>query len=425
MEKFIEIISNGYVIITVVAAVFVFVFQHIKYTNERYKQYASDLYREDNQTAQITSAILLRSYLTPKWFGLSRAYVKSTLNLIAAILRHTNNGNMQKTLADSISYVLKADGQDLQYANMYKCSIKPKSRIEYEITKDEKKLDKRISLRCADFFKANISQSGLYDINAEKAVFCESLLCGTTFHNCILENANFSNADVHNLKFKNCKLMGANFAGARRLDTVKVYDSATAPKGESLLKYLNEKGVFVGSHIGQQYEVCNKPKKIFISKLGSMNTKQKMYYIQLKEYLQQKYHYQFVFIDPEDYRDSGQVEMIVNRMSDCSGVLIFAFSYIHINQGNLVGISSAINNEEHISPWLQIEAALANALYKLPCMVVAEEGICCNGIFDANIIKNEELMCILNYTGTLSNDDEKYLLHWSRLVEQHHSLLVH
>ena len=89
-----EFINNGYAIITALAAVIIFVFQYVKNYNERYKQYASDLYREDNQTAQITSAILLRSYLTPQWLGLNRFYVKSTLNLIAAILRHTQNGNL-------------------------------------------------------------------------------------------------------------------------------------------------------------------------------------------------------------------------------------------------------------------------------------------------------------------------------------------
>lgn len=417
-----EFISNGYAIITAVAAAVIFIFQHIKNNNERYKQYASDLYREDNPTAQITSAILLRSYLSPRRLPWNRSYIKSTLNLIAAILRHTHNGNLQKTLGDSISYVKRADGQDFQYANMHKCSIKPKSRIDYEITGESKLLQQRISLRCADFYKADISQSGIYHVDARRGVFYESMLYGTTFHNCILDHADFRDADVHNLKFKDCELTGANFAGARRLDTVKVYDSKRGYQGEPLLKFLDNKGVFVGMQSQQQYAMRNTPKKVFISKLGSMNTKQKLYYTHLTEYLRQKYQYKFIFIDPEDYRDSGQIEMIINHMSDCSGVLIFAFSYIHINQGNMVGrSSSSINDEEHISPWLQIEAALANALYKLPCMIVAEEGVCCNGIFDVNVVNNEDLMFRINYKGALSDDDEEHLLHWSRMVEQHNS----
>lgn len=419
MEHFIEFISNGYAIVTVVGAAVIFIFQYIKNYNERYKQYASDLYREDNQTAQITSAILLRSYLSPNWFKLNLSYVKSTLNLIAAILRNTSNGNLQKTLADSISFVSKADGQDFQYANMHKCSIKPKSRMEYEITGNKKLLHRRISLRCADFFRADISQSGLYSIDAEKAIFFESVLNETTFHNCILRYANFRDADVHQMKFKDCDLLGADFAGARRLDTVKIYNSEKGINGDCLLKYLDKEGIFVGLQSKQLYSICNIPRKIFISKLGSMNTKQKFYYSHLIEYLRRTYKYEFVCINPEDYRDSGQIEMITNRMSECSGILIFAFAYIHIDNGNMVGFSNTLRNEEHISPWLQIEAALANAMYKLPCVVIAEEGVCCNGIFDTNVIHNENLLCKISYTGILSGTDEEQLSHWSRMVDQH------
>ena len=420
MEWLISFISNGYTIVTIVGAAVVFVFQRIKTDNERFKQYASDLYREDNQTAQITSAILLRSYLTPKWLGLNFSYVKSTLNLIAAILRHTQNGNLQKTLADSISFVGNADGQDFQNANMYKCSIKPNSRKQFEITGEKRMLEKRISLRGADFFKANISYSGLYCINAEKAVFYESALDNTTFHNCILRNADFRAADVHNLKFKNCQLDGANFAGARRLDTVKIYTGDNNEKVDYLLNYLDKDGVFVGLQSKPQYPIQDTPKKIFISKLGAMNTKQKFYFSYLTKYLESQYNYEFVQIEPEEYRDSGQIEMIVNRMSECSGILIFAFAYIHIDNGNMVGLSNLLRNEEHISPWLQIEAAMANALYKLPCMVIAEEGVCCNGIFDSKIIKSEELLSRLDYKGKLSESDAEVFLQWSRMVDKHY-----
>ena len=414
-----EFISNTYTITTIVIAVMVFGFQYIKTKNERFKRYASDLYREDNQTAQITSAILLRSYLSSRWGILSGSYVKSTLNLIAAILRHTQNGNLQKTLADSISFVERADGQDFQYANMHKCSIKPKSQVQYVLTGDKKLLENRISLRSADFFKSDISESGLYNLNAEKAVFFESVLYGTTFHNCILRKADFRNADVHNLQFKNCDLKGANFAGARQLDTVKIFDEKRKINGDSILNYLNKDGVFVGLQPEQQYQVSTDAKKIFISKLGSMNTKQDLYYKQLTEYLEKTFNYKFVYIDPKDYRDSGQIEMITNRMSECSGMLIFAFAYIHIDNGNMVGYTNKLQNEEHISPWLQIEAALANAMYKLPCIIIAENGVCCNGIFDEKVLQNEELLSKIDYTGVLSEEDKLELEHWSRLVDQH------
>lgn len=416
--NWIDLILNEYTIITIVATVIIFVYQHFKHKRSRYNQCARDLYREDNHTAQLTSAILLRSYLKPRRFG--RIYVKDTLNLIVAILRSIPNGNFQKTLADSISFVSKADGQDFQYANMHKCSIKPQSRIRYEITKNKNLLQKRISMRCADFFKADISLSGIYSINAENGIFYDCLLYDTTFHNCILREADFRDSDVHNLKFKECDLMGANFAGARQIETVKVYDEDNTCR--PLLDFLDKSGRFVGPQKQQQYLTNTSPIKIFVSKLGSMNTQQRSYHTHLINYLTETYNYQFEHIDPKDYRNSGQIESIVGMMSQCSGILILAFSYMRVTNGNMVGYSNDICNENHISPWIQIEAALANALYKLPCLVVTEESVCHNGFFDDNVMKNAEQVHQINYyNGVFSSNDEKILAAWSRMVEQHHS----
>lgn len=404
-------------IITSVSSATVFIYQHIKHKNERYKQYASDLYREDNETAQITSAILLRSYLGTRKVWSDNSYSKNTLNLIAAILRHSPNGNLQKTLADSISYVHKADGQDFQYANMHMCSIKPQSRMRYDITGNAKLLQKYISLRGADFYRADISLSGLYNINAEKGVFFECALRNTTFHNSILKEADFRSADVCNLKFKDCDLQGAKFDGALQLEKAKIYDKKKGIDGIPLIDFLDEEGVFIGLQSNRKYNVNNIPQKIFISKLGAMNTKQLAYYEELKRYLSETYKYKFEFIDPKDYCDSGQIEMITNHMSQCSGILILAFSYMHIDNGNMTGAQNVISNEEHISPWLHIEATISNVVYKLPCMVITEEKVFRNGIFDQRVIQNEELMYFIsNYNGILTNKDKEQLDSWSKKV---------
>lgn len=415
-----EWVVGMYSITTVIIAIVVFIYQNKKYRNERYKQYASDLYREDNPTAQITSAILLRSYLKPKLFGFSKSYAKDTLNLIAALLRHTPSGNLQKTLADSLSYVVEADGQDFQYANMRLSSIKPASQIKYTITKDAKYLGERISLRSADFYKANISDSGLYHIDAENAVFFSALLNNTTFHNCILRNANFKDADVHNLKFRMCDLEGAIFSGARRIETARVYKGLNDKDYEPLIKYLDASGKFVGLHTKPEFVVSDCPKKIFISKLGHMNTKQESYYESIKQYLSVNYKYEVEVINPEEYRDSGQLEMIINRMSQCSGVIILAFSYLRVDNGNMVGASSTVAGECYISPWLHIESALANTLYRLPSLVIAERGVCCNGIFDELVVKNEELMCRIDgYDGLFTEADSEQVEKWSRMVDKY------
>ena len=413
----IDDISKVYAVITGFASATVFIYQHIKHKKEQFKQYAKDLYREDNETAQITSAILLRSYLDSRAILLRNPYTKKTLNLIAAILRHIPNGNLQKTLADSISYVHKANGQDFQNVNLNMCSIKPKSRINYELSGKPKFLRKYISLRCADFFNAKILYSGLYNINAEKGVFCYSLLCNTTFHNCILNNADFRYADVCNLQFKDCNLVGAKFGNAIQLDKAKVYNKENGIEGLPLLDFLDKDGVFIGLQKSRKYSINTAPLRIFISKLGHMNTKQKIYYENLKEYLRTTFKYQFEFIDPEEYCEVGQIDMITDRMSKCSGILILAFSYVHIDNGNMVVAKSSICNEEHISPWLHIEATIANSLYKLPCMVITEDNVFCNGIFDKRVMQNDSLMYSINYNGSLTESDEEQLRNWSRKVK--------
>ena len=176
-------LESGYAIITIVASIAIFIYQSIKLRNERFKQYAIDLYKENNPTAQITSAILLRTYLRPIFQIFKNPYEKDTLNLIVAILRHVPNGPLQKTLADSISYVRMADGQDFQYVNLCSASIKPKYRIDFEINNNTNYLNKRISMRCADFYCSDIASSGVYHVNAEKSVFYNCILCKSSFYN--------------------------------------------------------------------------------------------------------------------------------------------------------------------------------------------------------------------------------------------------
>ena len=411
-------LESGYAVITIVASIAIFIYQSIKLKNERFKQYAIDLYKENNTTAQITSAILLRTYLKPIFHIFKDPYEKDTLNLIVAILRHIPNGPLQKTLADSISYVRKADGQDFQYINLSSASIKPKYRIDFEIYNNTNYLNKRISMRCADFYCSDITSSGVYHINAEKSVFYNCLLCKSSFYNCILEGADFRNADIHNLKFVDCILTDAKFDGAIGLDSAMVVSTATNEK-YALINYLNEDGLFDNYCKAIRYQCNDTPKKIFVSRLGEMNTKQKLYFNYILDYLEQKYHYKFEQIDPQEYRESEQISMIKNRMAQCSGIIVFAFSQIHIDSGEIVNKTQQICNEEYSSPWLHIETAMAKALYDFPVMIITEENISCNGIFDNKIISNDNLMFKINYRGVLSDKDESIISHWNRAVEQH------
>lgn len=361
---------------------------------------------------------MLRTYLKPLLYIFKNPYEKDTLNLIVAILRHIPNGVLQKTLADSISYVRKADGQDFQYINLCSASIKPKYRINLEINNNRSYLNKRISMRCADFYCSDITSSGVYHINAEKAVFYNCLLCKSSFYNCILIGADFRNADVHNMKFIDCNLAGAKFSGAIGLETAVVVCTATNKK-YALINYINENGLFDDYCDTLRYQRDDTPKKIFVSRLGEMNTKQKLYFNYILDYLEQKYNYKYEQIQPQEYRESEQILMIKNRMEQCSGIIVFAFSQIHIDNGEIVNKTHQISNEEYSSPWLHIETAMAKAIYDFPVMIITEDKISCNGIFDDKVVNNDNKMFKINYKGVLSNKDERLISHWNRAVEQH------
>ena len=136
-------------------------------------------------------------------------------------------------------------------------------------------------------------------------------------------------------------------------------------------------------------------------------------------HIKKQYNYTFEEIKPEDYWDSNQITMIKDRMAKCSGMIVFAFSYMKINEGKIANISQQIINEDYSSPWLHIEAAMANAMYNFPTMVFAEDNISCNGIFDDKVIQNDELMFKINFNGTLSDDDKESLSDWSRAVDRY------
>ena len=122
--------SNGSVqttiaIISLIAGVIVYLFQRIQNRNNRFNQCTSSL-QTGTEEAQITSAILLRSFL-----GFP-SYKNDALNLIIALLRVTSYGNLQKTLSDGFSYVSHADGKDFQGVKLHMACIKSRRQIKYD-----------------------------------------------------------------------------------------------------------------------------------------------------------------------------------------------------------------------------------------------------------------------------------------------------
>ncbi len=368
---------------------------------------------DENETAQITAAILLRGFLKYK------RYRPDTINLIVALLRTLQTGNLQKTLADGISYIDSADGQDFQNVNMKNASIKPKARIMYEITSDHRYLRKGISMRCADFYNANLSCSSINNIHAQEAIFQNCMVKNTAFHHCCLRNAVFNQADLENVIFDNCDLVGATFMNAKYLDTVRLR-GPMCDKSDKLLDYLNDKGVFNLSnieHTSGKYIYKVPDRRIFISKLGLMSPAQISYFNDIKDYLIRAYNVTPVYIDRDKYKHDGQLNEINNKLSKCSGLIVLAFSYMDVTEGILHKNSGddIIANRCYPSPWLHIETALAYNM-GLPCLIISEKGTTLNGIFENSIVNCNENMFHIEY-GALISDHKATFDQWIALTD--------
>lgn len=415
-----ETLAESTVYMSLAAAVIVSIYHYGVYRSqvrakraEDFNNCANNLY-STNETAQITSAILLRSFLKRK------AYKQDTINLIVALLRTLPSGNMQKTLADSISYIDNIDGQDFQDVNLNNASIKPKSRIMFEITKDDKYLQRRITMKCADFYNADINECSISNINAQEAIFYNCRMKNTTFHFSDFRNASFELANMENVKFKGCELEGANFSNVKALSTIKVFGK-NYPKS-AIIDYLDSKGNFSVKNLNNadnKYSDKEPVRKIFISKLGLMDALQVVHYNDVKDYLQRAYNTQFAYIDRNDYRDKGQLGTVKDGIKECSGMIVLAFSYLAVSEGYLHRNveENRVENKCLPSPWMQIEATMANSL-GMPILIIGEKGMIRNGIFEDTIVNSESSIFFVEYEELISNQ-RAIFDKWINLVDNY------
>lgn len=425
MEQVGTLISLVVTLTSFLAAAIVFVYQWLKHMTERFVAYADNL-KSDNEVSQITSAILLRSFLR------NFLYRRDALNVIISLLRVLERGHLQKTLGDGLSSLLKAKGQDFQKIKLYDVLIKPDSHIQFELTEDVKYKNKRINLVGADFYCSRIEASSINSCNFANAVFFMSVLNGTSFRNCIFRKANFKAADLTGVKFYDCDLTDADFTDAKGLESASIVEykiemangvsempirSATSlSKGCSKKKialsvYIDADGKFRGDNPKEGQ------KKVFVSKLGSMDDNQKQQYDKVLEFLTHTYQVEIVAIDRGEYPDNGQLAMIRNKMKSCSGVLVFAFSYMKVSEASVHNIADkwqAISNCAYSSPWLQVETAYADS-FRLPTLIIYENGVVCDGIFDDKMASSS--MIKIPYSEALEENEN--IKKWYNLTDEY------
>ena len=134
---------------------------------------------------------------------------------------------------------------------------------------------------------------------------------------CSLIDANFSNADLLNTSFKGCDLEGALFAGATNIP-------------DNIRCKLDKKGVYRSDFIESQYINNDSSKMVFVSCIGNLNPHQKDCINYISNHLK-SHNITPIRYCREDYRSSGQINVIRGEMSKCKGVIIIGFKSIVIN----------------------------------------------------------------------------------------------
>ena len=312
-------------------------------------------------------------------------YKQEVLNVIASLLRVEKCGELQKTLADSLSYSTSLMDQDLQYVNLQNAYIKPRQS------------NRRIYMNNCDLYMADLSYASLNRIDAKGIVLYNANLFKTVFRDCSLIDANFSNADLLNTSFKGCDLEGALFAGATNIP-------------DNIRCKLDKKGVYRSDLIESQYINNDSSKMVFVSCIGNLNPHQKDCINYISNHLK-SHNITPIRYCREDYRSSGQINVIRGEMSKCKGVIIIGFKSIVINSAIYRPNTGDMKELKDIcvsTPWNGIEAGMACAL-GLPILLINECEIS-DGIFDESINdKNISRISLVDIDANFNKDLNQWL----------------
>lgn len=424
----VTLLSLAIAITPILASIGVYIIQNATKKRTFFNECAKSL-NSSNEIEQITAAILLRSFIK------KRSYSKETKHTIVALLRNPSlSVSLQKTLADGFSYADTLKGQDFQDTNMLNALIKPESRVKYELSGKVKYKHDRLSMRQADCYRAIMQECNISNVDATKSVFYCTNLIGTSFRNCLFEGANFKCANLKNVVFdEDCVLENASFEHAVGLSQAfvkerggKDKDGKASVEKKPLVDYLDKNGVFHHKGEGGQYENKNSEIKLFVSKLGAMDSKQMRHYDSIISMLKDCFDkVELEHIDRDKYHTAAQLSDVMSHMDGCDGCVIFAFEYLSVERGCLhkdmiSDDRKQMDNMVLPSPWLHIEAAIANGK-EIPCLIIYDQDLYRDGMFDDKIVYPDINLYSLEYSDTIRPTDTIIERWRSRVQEYFHS----
>ncbi len=306
----------------------------------------------DNTAAQLSSAVLLRRYLTLK-IGKSFFLKQEAINVISAILRTLPTGVYQKTLADGLAYTPNLSNVDLQRTNLQNAYFGSKTHV--------------IDLCMADFYMSNLTYALIDNVKADGIILYDALLHGTIIKNSDFSNANFCGADLTNARFTNVILKGANFSKATNI-----------PK-EISARLLND---IYPDDLPVTTIVSSSGKTIFFSMPGYMSKADELTVLAYKQYLIRQ-GFEVVYYNRDTYPRFGQLSHIKATIEKCAALVAFGTKQTFIKTGTY---RPGMNGEKELSqrwlstPWNEVEVGMAT-MAGLPILLVKDMEIE-DGVFD-------------------------------------------
>ena len=330
----------------------------------------------------MSSAILLRRFLDKdSEYGVGGTpFAKSTVSVVAAVLKTLQTSDFQKVLSDTLRFApckfLKRG--DFQRANLSKAYLGC-----YKVNGDE-----QVNMEGADFFQANLTGTSLRESVLNNAVFYEATLNGTRFQGAELKRANFNSAQLYKVSFRGADLRGATFDNAILRD-IDFTDAKLEGVNFTTAEGYDIKGC--SDRIKDIQCSCGSDGKIFISRLGSLDTRQLMFVNSVKDIVTKKFNLSCIELDRGLYDASNVMSSLSDKIESCSAMIVFGFKSIHVINGvyrDSTEDSSHVSNLFLSTPWNHIEVGMA-IMNRIPVLLLVEEEIN-DGVFSANI--NDKLV---------------------------------
>jgi uncharacterized protein YjbI with pentapeptide repeats len=195
----------------------------------------------DAEAKKLAAAILLRRFFDEgtEQGAAGTPYKREAVAVIAALLRNTQTGELQKLLADGLAYASSLQGADLQQCNLSRAYLgeRPRAVVEHGSVRllsagrrvqsvisrggggrpADPTVTMPIDLTKADLFGANLTGASLRGGIARNAVFYTAIAQRTVFEDAHLEGADFREADLKGARFTGAWIEGAKFEGAHDL----------------------------------------------------------------------------------------------------------------------------------------------------------------------------------------------------------------